>query len=243
MDNVVLIEAPGVALMLQPRLLGTWFVFAQDPAISSAEATLRLVRQHVEQNPGGSAYLVFKTLDADRHLLVRREGDDLDDRHPQLRAPDDVAETEGLDDSALLRRHRGVPWPGVVRDVAPGTGLHARPDRGRGPDPPPGRERRVGCLHAAEEYGVRKDDGHGLVKPVNSSGGLLFLAVLASLFAGGVAYGLVRIAVDGTWEILGDVWWTIPVGILVPLVAWTSYAKERKAEKLRKARNLPRPVD
>ena len=41
MDNVVLIEAPGVALMLQPRLLGTWFVFAQDPAISSAEATLR----------------------------------------------------------------------------------------------------------------------------------------------------------------------------------------------------------
>ena len=34
MDNVVLIEAPGVALMLQPRLLGTWFVFAQDPGIS-----------------------------------------------------------------------------------------------------------------------------------------------------------------------------------------------------------------
>ena len=97
--------------------------------------------------------------------------------------------------------------------------------------------------YTAEEYGVRKDDSGGLVKPVNSSGGLLFLAVLASLFAGGVAYGLVRIAVDGTWEILGDVWWTIPVGILVPLVAWTSYAKERKAEKLRKARNLPRPVD
>ena len=97
--------------------------------------------------------------------------------------------------------------------------------------------------YTTEEYGVRKDDGHGLVKPVNSTGGLLFLAILASLFAGGVAYGLARIAIDGTWEILADIWWTIPVGILVPLAAWTSYAKERKAEKLRKARNLPRPVE
>jgi len=128
------------------------------------------------------------------------------------------------------------------------------PDMPQEPGYTPGRTGEEGLIHrraengelvayTAEEYGVRKDDGHGLVKPVNSSGGLLFLAVLASLFAGGVAYGLVRIAIDGTWEILGDVWWTIPVGILVPLVAWTSYAKERKAEKLRKARNLPRPVD
>ncbi|MDD1476752.1 hypothetical protein [Arthrobacter sp. H16F315] len=96
--------------------------------------------------------------------------------------------------------------------------------------------------YTPDEYGVRKDDGHGLVKPVSSSGGLLFLAVLASLFAGGVAYGLARIAIDGTWEILGDIWWTIPVGVLVPLVAWTSYAKERRAEKLRTVRNLPRPL-
>lgn len=102
MDNVVLIEAPGVALMLQPRLLGTWFVFAQDPAISSAEATLRLVRQHAEQNAGGSAYLVFKTLDAERHLLVRREGETWTTGIPNF-ATDHVAETEGLNDSALLR--------------------------------------------------------------------------------------------------------------------------------------------
>ena len=66
--------------------------------------------------------------------------------------------------------------------------------------------------YTAEEYGVRKDDGHGLVKPVNSSGGLLFLAILASLFAGGVAYGLARIAIDGTWEILADIWWIHPGG-------------------------------
>ena len=95
-------RGPGVALMLQPRLLGTWFVFAQDPAISSAEATLRVVRQHVEQNPGGSAYLVFKTLDAEQHLLVRREGDTWTTGIPDF-ATDEVAETEGLDDAGLLR--------------------------------------------------------------------------------------------------------------------------------------------
>ena len=102
MDNVVLVEAPGVALMLQPRLLGTWFVFAQDPAISSAEATLRVVRQHVEQNPGGTAYLVFKTLDAEKHLLIRRGEDTWATGIPNF-ATDEVAETEGLDDAALLR--------------------------------------------------------------------------------------------------------------------------------------------
>lgn len=102
MDNVVLIEATGVSLMLQPRLLGTWFVFAQDPTISSAEATLRVVRQHVEQNPGGSAYLVFKTLDTEKHLLIRSEGDTWTTGIPDF-ATDEVAETEGLDDGGLLR--------------------------------------------------------------------------------------------------------------------------------------------
>lgn len=109
MDNVVLVEAPGVALMLQPRLLGTWFVFAQDPSISSAEATLRVVRQHVEQNPGGTAYLVFKTLDAEKHLLIRRGEDTWATGIPNF-ATDEVAETEGLDDAALLggiRESRG----------------------------------------------------------------------------------------------------------------------------------------
>jgi hypothetical protein len=101
MDNVALLEAPGVSLMLQPRLLGTWFVFAQDPALTSAEATRRLVRQHVEQNHGGSAYLVFKTLDSERHLLIRRENDVWTTGIPDF-DKDEVAETAGLDDAGLL---------------------------------------------------------------------------------------------------------------------------------------------
>lgn len=102
MDNVALVEAPGVALMLQPRLLGTWFVFAQDPSISSAEATLRVLRQHVEEHPDGSAYLVLKTLDSEKNLLVRREGDSWVTGIPDFDA-DEVAESPGLDDAGLLR--------------------------------------------------------------------------------------------------------------------------------------------
>ncbi|HEY8701263.1 MAG TPA: hypothetical protein VIM08_09965 [Arthrobacter sp.] len=102
MDNVALIEAPGVSLMLQPRLLGTWFVFAQDPSISSAEATLRVVRQHVEENPDGSAYLVLKTLDGEKNLLIRRDGGSWVTGIPDFNA-DEVAESPGLDDGGLLR--------------------------------------------------------------------------------------------------------------------------------------------
>ncbi|MDP9694190.1 UNVERIFIED_ORG: hypothetical protein J2X79_001745 [Arthrobacter globiformis] len=101
MDNVAMLEAPGVSLMLQPRLLGTWFVFAQDPAISSAEATLRVVRQHAEQNQGGSAYLVFKTLASEQHLLIRREENTWTTGVPDF-DKDEVAETAALDDAGLL---------------------------------------------------------------------------------------------------------------------------------------------
>ena len=101
MDNVAFIEAPGVAIMLQPRLLGTWFVFAKDPSLSSAEAILRIVRQHVEQNPGGSAYLVFKTVDSEQHLLVRREEGSWTTGIPDF-DKDEVAETARLDDAGLL---------------------------------------------------------------------------------------------------------------------------------------------
>ena len=101
MDNVVLVEAPEVALMLQPRALGTWFAFAQDPTIGSAEAILRVLRQHVEEHPGGTAYLVFKTLQEEKHLLVRRDGNGWATGVPDF-ATDEVAESAPLDDAGLL---------------------------------------------------------------------------------------------------------------------------------------------
>jgi hypothetical protein len=101
MDNVVLLEAPEVSLMLQPRALGTWFAFAQDPTISSAEAILRVLRQHVDEHPGGTAYLVFKTLQDEKHLLIRRDGDSWATGVPDF-ATDEVAESAPLDDAGLL---------------------------------------------------------------------------------------------------------------------------------------------
>ncbi|WP_395398390.1 hypothetical protein ACHMXB_11125 [Arthrobacter sp. UC242_113] len=101
MDNVAFVEGPDVSIMLQPRLLGTWFVFAKDPSLSPAEATLRIVQQHVADNPGGSAYFVFKTLDSEQHLLVRSEDNSWTTGVPDF-DKDEVAETPGLDDGGLL---------------------------------------------------------------------------------------------------------------------------------------------
>jgi hypothetical protein len=93
------------------------------------------------------------------------------------------------------------------------------------------------------EYGVRKDDGGGFVKPVNSSSGLLFLAILLTACLGGLVYGVVQIAIQGTWHILGEIWWVFPACLYPFTFAWMSYLKERRAEKLRKARSLARPVE
>jgi hypothetical protein len=93
------------------------------------------------------------------------------------------------------------------------------------------------------EYGVRKDDGGGLVKPMNRSGGLLFLAILLTACLGGLIYGVVQAAITDQWHILGEVWWVFPATLFPFSAAWAGFFKERKAEKLRQARNLPRPAD
>src|SRR5690349_17028171 len=51
------------------------------------------------------------------------------------------------------------------------------------------------------EYGVRKDDGVSLVKPINRSGGLLFLAILLTACLGGLIYGVVQMAITNQWHI------------------------------------------
>ncbi|MFJ5699489.1 hypothetical protein [Arthrobacter sp. NPDC093139] len=93
------------------------------------------------------------------------------------------------------------------------------------------------------EYGVRKDDGGGLIKPVNSSGGILFLALLLTVGMGVLVYFVVQVAIQGAWHMLGEVWWVFPACIYPFTFAWMSYLKERRAERLRKARNLSRPIE
>ena len=133
----------------------------------------------------------------------------------------------------MARRSRGVPQePGYVPSRPAGARVvHRLAENGEL------------VAYTAEEYGVRKDDGGGLVKPVNSARGLLLMAIVTSALDCLVLYGLIRIAIDGTWEILAETWWVLIVGIFVPWVCWSYYLRERRAEKLRTARNLPRPVE
>jgi hypothetical protein len=130
------------------------------------------------------------------------------------------------------RRSEGVPQdPGYVPSRPEEQLIYRRSENGE----------MVGYTPA--EYGVRKDDGGGMVKPYNSSAGLLFLSVLMTICFGGMIYGLIQIALTGQWHILGETWWMFLI-ILYPLLAgWAGYFKERKAEKLRNARNLSRPVE
>ena len=94
-----------------------------------------------------------------------------------------------------------------------------------------------------EEYGVRKDDGLGIIKPISSPNGLLFLAILLTAAMGGLVYFVVQVIIQDAWDIAGRVWWVFPACIYPFIFAWASYFHERKAEKLRRARNLPRPVE
>ena len=93
-----------------------------------------------------------------------------------------------------------------------------------------------------DEYGVRKDSGLGVIKPINSPNGLLFLAILLTATMGGLVYFVVQVTIQDAWDIAGRVWWVFPACIYPFVFAWASYFKERKAVKLRMARNLPRPV-
>lgn len=133
----------------------------------------------------------------------------------------------------MARRSRGVPQePGYVPyQPSERRVLHRLAENGEI------------VAYTDEEYGVGKDDGLGVVKPVNSSGGLLFLSILMTVFFGGMLYGVVQMAITDQWEILGRIWWMYLL-VLYPLFAgWAGFFTERKAEKLRRARNLPRPIE
>jgi hypothetical protein len=73
-DTVVHIESDPVKLLMQPRTLLTWFVFAQDPDVSGPDAELEIVQEHVRQHPGGTAMLRARIDGAESLLLVRPDG-------------------------------------------------------------------------------------------------------------------------------------------------------------------------
>lgn len=86
-----------------------------------------------------------------------------------------------------------------------------------------------------EEYGVYKGSTGSAIKPINSAGGLLFLAVLISIFSGVVVVLSIKLLIDDevtSW--VEFIFGLATVLILVP-VSWAYYLKERKAVRLRRA--------
>lgn len=91
-----------------------------------------------------------------------------------------------------------------------------------------------------EEYGVYKGDYGAVVQPINSVGGLLFLAILLTACAGTIVVAtIVSIVAPGDTPqsrfdplMLGY----DALGVLVAGLGWGYFLKELKASRLRKAR-------
>jgi hypothetical protein len=73
-DTVVHVESDPVSLLMQPRMLMTWFVFAQDPDVSGPDAEFEIIEEHVRQHPQGTAMLRARISNRDSVLLIRPDG-------------------------------------------------------------------------------------------------------------------------------------------------------------------------
>lgn len=104
-DTVVHVESDKVSLLMQPRTLATWFVFAQDPDIGGADAQLSLIEEHHRNHPGGTAFIRVKSLSGEDHLLIRPDGPGWAVAKV-IDPTKDVEETTGLETSGLLTRIR-----------------------------------------------------------------------------------------------------------------------------------------
>ena len=100
-----------------------------------------------------------------------------------------------------------------------------------------------------EEYGVYKGDVGSDVKPVNSAGGLLIISIILTVIFAAVSVFIVIVimqsmglvpVVEGDSEITPVMWFFVVISYGAPVWSWVLYAKERRAQKLRLARGLPR---
>ncbi|KQR20311.1 hypothetical protein ASF79_12240 [Agreia sp. Leaf335] len=99
-DTVVHVESDPVSLLLQPRTLLTWFVFAQDPDVPGPDAELEILQEHVRQHPGGTAMMRARIRGAESLLLVRADGDGWVVGTVE-EGEDDVVERTGLTNTEL----------------------------------------------------------------------------------------------------------------------------------------------
>jgi hypothetical protein len=107
-DTVLHVESDVVSLLFQPRTLNTWFVVAQDPTVAGADAELSIIKEHVRNNPDGTAFIRVKTISSEDHLLIRPDGESKWAVAKVVDPTTDVEEITGLDTAGLLDRIRST---------------------------------------------------------------------------------------------------------------------------------------
>ena len=101
-------ESEDVHLLFQPRAYFTWWAMAQRPDVSAAEANMMVIKQHLHTHPQGGATLRRREEPTGQTLYVKKGGDGSWTIGTSSTGQQDIAETTGLDDTALLDQIRTI---------------------------------------------------------------------------------------------------------------------------------------
>ncbi|MBY0176732.1 MULTISPECIES: hypothetical protein [Curtobacterium] len=102
---------------------------------------------------------------------------------------------------------------------------------------------------SSEEYGVYKGSVGSAVPPVNSASGLLIISIVLTVIMVGVTVGIGFLVAQSLGLIEptpGDtsldpvMWFFVLVFYVFPVWSWVYYVRERRAQKLRMSRGLPK---
>ncbi|MDD0859212.1 hypothetical protein NHF46_18760 [Arthrobacter alpinus] len=106
-DNVITVDAPDYAIVLQPRAYLTWFAMAQKPGISAAEGNFWIMRKHLQDNPGGGASIKRLEDPSAAQLLLKLAGNSWTIGYNSS-GPEDITEISGLSDAEVLEKIRQI---------------------------------------------------------------------------------------------------------------------------------------
>ncbi|WP_163161832.1 hypothetical protein [Arthrobacter sp. Alg241-R88] len=107
-DSVIAMESEDIHLLFQPRSYFTWWVMAQRPDVTAAEANCMVIRQHLHNNPQGGATIRRREEPTGQTLYVKNGGGGSWTIGTANAQQKDIVETTGLDDAALLDQIRTI---------------------------------------------------------------------------------------------------------------------------------------
>ncbi|MCP1502706.1 nitrate/nitrite transporter NarK [Curtobacterium herbarum] len=102
---------------------------------------------------------------------------------------------------------------------------------------------------SVEEYGVYKGSVGSAVPPVNSASGLLIISIVLTVITVGVTVGIGFLVAQslglieptpGDTNLDSVMWFFVLVFYVFPVWSWVYYVRERRAQKLRMSRGLPK---